>query len=49
MFTHTGLQDKPGNHLTHFVGVFLRPRDFGLKAQNGNGTTAVAETNGKAY
>ena len=27
-FTDTGLQDKRNNHLTHFVGLFLRPKDF---------------------
>ena len=28
MFTHTGLQDKRSNHLTQFVGIFLRPDKF---------------------
>ena len=28
IFTDTGLQDKRNNHLTHFVGLFLRPKDF---------------------
>ena len=28
MFTGTGLQDKQNNHLTQFVGLFLRPKDF---------------------
>ena len=28
MFTGTGLQDKQSNHLTQFVGLFLRPKDF---------------------
>lgn len=28
MFTHTGIMDKRSNWLTHFVGVFLRPKDF---------------------
>ncbi|XP_059086209.1 myb-like protein X [Tigriopus californicus] len=28
MFIDTGLQDKRSNHLTHFIGLFLRPKDF---------------------
>ena len=28
MFTHTGLQDKRSNHLSQFVGLFLRPEKF---------------------
>ena len=28
MYTHTGIMDKRSNWLTHFVGVFLRPKDF---------------------
>ena len=28
MFTHTGLQDKRSNHLSQFVGIFLRPEKF---------------------
>ena len=28
MFTHTGLQDKRSNHLSQFVGIFLRPDKF---------------------
>ena len=27
-FTGTGLQDKRNNHLTQFVGLFLRPKNF---------------------
>ena len=49
MFTHTGLLDKPGNPLSHFVGIFLRPRDFLVKGASSdavvtNGTSA--STNG---
>merc|ERR1719382_138234 len=40
MFTHTGLMDKRSNWLTHFVGVFLRPKDF-MKE-----TEEIALTNG---
>ena len=28
MYTHTGIMDKRSNWLTHFIGVFLRPKDF---------------------
>ena len=28
IFTDTGLQDKPNNHLTQFVGLLLRPKNF---------------------
>ena len=28
MFTFTGLQDKRSNHLSQFVGLFLRPEKF---------------------
>ena len=28
MYTHTGLMDKKSNWFTHFVGMFLRPKDF---------------------
>ncbi len=44
MFTHTGLQDKPGNHLTQFVGFLLRPKNF--LEHTRNGTAAIASTNG---
>jgi len=27
LYTFTGLHDKPGNHLTQFMGVLLRPMD----------------------
>ena len=27
LYTFTGLHDKPGNHLTQFMGVLLRPLD----------------------
>ena len=42
MFTNTGLLDKPGNPLSHFVGLFLRPRDFLVKRDAG---AAVANGN----
>ena len=51
MFTHTGLLDKPGNPLSHFVGIFLRPRDFLVKSDsdavvtNGASTASIV-TNG---
>jgi len=28
MYTHTGLMDKKSNWFTHFIGMFLRPKDF---------------------
>ena len=28
MYTYTGLQDKKSNHLTQFVGLLLRPKNF---------------------
>ena len=28
MYTHTGIMDKRSNWLTHFVGMFIRPKDF---------------------
>eukprot|EP00095_Tigriopus_kingsejongensis_P007650 maker-scaffold116_size340332-snap-gene-0.22 protein:Tk07650 transcript:maker-scaffold116_size340332-snap-gene-0.22-mRNA-1 annotation:"Cerebellin-3" len=34
MFTETGLQDKRSNQLTHFVGLFLRPKDYLLSTQD---------------
>ena len=39
MFTHTGIMDKRANWLTHFVGVFLRPKDF-MKETEGVPTLA---------
>ena len=27
MYTFTGLHDKPGNHLTQFTGILLKPVD----------------------
>ena len=35
MFTHTGLMDKRSNWLTHFIGVFLRPKDFMKDTESG--------------
>ena len=40
MYTHTGIMDKRSNWLTHFIGVFLRPKDF-MKE-----TESLALTNG---
>jgi len=41
IYTHTGLMDKRSNWLTHFVGMFLRPKNFMLDLDDG-----VAITNG---
>ena len=45
MFTNTGLLDKPGNPLSHFVGIFLRPKDFLVRGDSDavvtNGTSAI--------
>merc|ERR1719435_165512 len=40
MYTHTGIMDKRSNWLTHFVGVFLRPKDFMLNLDDGITATA---------
>jgi len=32
MYTHTGLMDKKSNWFTHFIGMFLRPKDFMMKS-----------------
>jgi len=42
MYTHTGIMDKRSNWLTHFVGVFLRPKDYMLNLDDG----AAPITNG---
>ena len=41
MYTHTGMMDKRSNWFTHFVGMFLRPKDFMLDLEGG-----LAVTNG---
>ena len=41
IYTHTGLMDKRSNWLTHFVGMFLRPKNFMQDLDDG-----VALTNG---
>merc|ERR1719435_497381 len=40
MYTHTGIMDKRSNWLTHFVGVFLRPKDFMVNLDDGITATA---------
>eukprot|EP00092_Neocalanus_flemingeri_P063548 GFUD01076924.1.p1 GENE.GFUD01076924.1~~GFUD01076924.1.p1 ORF type:complete len:473 (+),score=180.94 GFUD01076924.1:88-1506(+) len=35
MYTHTGMMDKRSNWFTHFIGMFLRPKDFMLGLENG--------------
>ncbi|QQP36338.1 Caprin2like [Caligus rogercresseyi] len=37
LFTNTGLLDKLNNHLTHFTGMFLRPKNFLLEEHLTNG------------
>eukprot|EP00096_Caligus_rogercresseyi_P007452 TRINITY_DN2530_c0_g1_i3.p1 TRINITY_DN2530_c0_g1~~TRINITY_DN2530_c0_g1_i3.p1 ORF type:complete len:368 (+),score=120.03 TRINITY_DN2530_c0_g1_i3:169-1272(+) len=37
LFTNTGLLDKKNNHLTHFTGMFLRPKNFLLEEHLTNG------------
>jgi len=34
MYTHTGLMDKKSNWFTHFIGMFLRPKDFPLRCED---------------
>ena len=43
MYTHTGIMDKRSNWLTHFIGVFLRPKDF-MKDTDSDSLPAI--TNG---
>jgi len=43
MYTHTGLMDKKSNWFTHFIGMFLRPKDFMLRSED-DGVDSV--TNG---
>jgi len=47
MYTHTGLQDKKSNWLTHFVGVFLRPKNFLVDPDTGS-ESGSAISNGHA-
>jgi len=42
MYTHTGIMDKRSNWLTHFVGVFLRPKDFMKDPDSASGSIALA-------
>merc|ERR1712038_361265 len=42
MYTHTGIMDKRSNWLTHFVGVFLRPKDFMKGPDSASGSIALA-------
>jgi len=42
MYTHTGLMDKRHNWFTHFVGLFLRPKNF----MEGSELQTPAVTNG---
>merc|ERR1719342_2010540 len=44
MYTHTGIMDKRSNWLTHFIGVFLRPKDFMVGLECSLDTPAI--TNG---
>ncbi|XP_040568363.1 uncharacterized protein [Lepeophtheirus salmonis] len=42
LYTNTGLMDKKNNHLTHFTGMYLRPKNFMLDEEgpsltNGSG------------
>ncbi|XP_023342315.1 uncharacterized protein LOC111712039 [Eurytemora carolleeae] len=41
MYTHTGLMDKKSNLFTHFVGIFLRPKNFMVEPE-----TEMEITNG---
>jgi len=42
MYTHTGTMDKRSNWFTHFVGMFLRPKNFMVDLEDG----LAAVTNG---
>merc|ERR1712203_1252913 len=44
MYTHTGLMDKKSNWFTHFIGMFLRPKDFMVGVKCSLETPAI--TNG---
>merc|ERR1719273_440026 len=44
MYTHTGLMDKKSNWFTHFIGMFLRPKDFMVGVECSLETPAI--TNG---
>lgn len=46
MYTHTGLMDKKSNWFTHFIGMFLRPKDFMVELPPALESTAPAITNG---
>merc|ERR1712110_1353678 len=41
MFTPTGIMDKRSNWLTHFVGMFLRPKDFMVGVESSLDTPAT--------